>query len=429
MADAYAGEITVRIPELEQGVRPTVSVVDAHSLELVATGVTDEQFEVPPGQYVVSSIMPSGERAVSFAEVTSGDQAEASLSTTPPPSPASDWTSLPPAPTPLLLRPVQRVVRVLESLGVRGGVADSSAPVDVAGASDSQLSIEPFFMRFVGLRHGHTKPGQVDAEIVVRDGSGSAVELTVTPHDAQGVVFAQLLVDDEPVLNVALPASGKPGSVSCRLSVSTEPLTATVSRPENPTVDAVGRYLNTGNLREAAAIAVQAERLLQTKTVDPFGAALGAFALLRMGDVKRLHEWPRNLANWFRWLPDGAIVAGELSALRRDHVQAVDDFCTGAERGLPVFADGFSMLTSRLRQYAQADTALGLSAKQQKQLTAHASRLVPLSPLVDFARVSLAIRGARLEDPLGSLEERPRTAGVDGWSRFSPLSMTLERSD
>ena len=41
-------------------------------------------------------------------------------------------------------------------------------------------------------------------------------------------------------------------------------------------MDAIARYLNGGNLHEAAGIAPDAEGLLGQKLADPFGAALGA---------------------------------------------------------------------------------------------------------------------------------------------------------
>ena len=50
--------------------------------------------------------------------------------------------------------------------------------------------------------------------------------------------------------------------------------------------------------------------LLYAKISDPIGAALGAYALLRLGRLDKLDEhedWVRNLADWFPALPDGAV--------------------------------------------------------------------------------------------------------------------------
>ena len=54
-------------------------------------------------------------------------------------------------------------------------------------------------------------------------------------------------------------------------------------------------------------MARSAEALLQGKVANPVGAALGGYALLRLNELDRLHDWPDNLAAWFAWLPDGAV--------------------------------------------------------------------------------------------------------------------------
>ena len=128
-------------------------------------------------------------------------------------------------------------------------------------------------------------------------------------------------------------------------------LTAEVSLPDNRSVDAVARYLQTGIPEEAAAVLDDAEPS-SAEDGRPFGAALGGYALLRLGTRSRLHEWPLNLASWFPWLPDGAVIAGEKAAQEGNHALALGQLCEAAQRGLPVFADGLSLLTSRLKEYA-----------------------------------------------------------------------------
>ena len=50
-----------------------------------------------------------------------------------------------------------------------------------------------------------------------------------------------------------------------------------------------------------------AEHKLRDKMRDSAGAALGALALLRFNRVNRLHNWTKNLSNWFPKLADGPI--------------------------------------------------------------------------------------------------------------------------
>src|ERR1039457_2487847 len=59
--------------------------------------------------------------------------------------------------------------------------------------------------------------------------------------------------------------------------------------------------LGGGYLREASHALNSdqdtAEKLLHDKECDPFGAAVGAYALLQFGELDRLHNWTENLMN------------------------------------------------------------------------------------------------------------------------------------
>jgi len=59
------------------------------------------------------------------------------------------------------------------------------------------------------------------------------------------------------------------------------------------------------------------EQALDEKMRSPVAAAIASSILLRSGALDQLHDWPRNLANWFTWLPDGALLWAE-TLLRRD---------------------------------------------------------------------------------------------------------------
>jgi hypothetical protein len=243
------------------------------------------------------------------------------------------------------------------------------------------------------------------------------IELTVRAS-GDGILFAQVAREGEVPLVVALPVYGPTSSQSCRLSLAgtTGTLTADVSLPDNPQVDAVARYLQGGHLQEAAGVLENAETLLQQKMADPFGAALGGYALLRSGQVARLHHWPQNLAGMFPVLPDGAVIAGEELALEGDHAGALAFVCDAARRGLPVFAVGFSLLASRLREYAGApEKAFGDNGTLVAEAGTHLERILRVMPFVDFARVSFAFRGGRVDDPAGSQDAFTPT---DDWKEL-----------
>jgi hypothetical protein len=399
-AEDQVGLLTVRMPELEADVRPSINVVDAQSLQLIKTAVADEQLEIPAGQYVLSSTLPSGERTFGITEVSPGEHQEVAL------SPAQRGTVPAHAPTIEDLKP-------------------SDEPGDGRAVVAPAAGVSPFFLRYLNLRREGVEVGSGGIRVV--DIRGPNVELQLTPYGVDGVVFIQLALPGEVPLNIALPANGMTGSQDCSLTTTVKPrLIGAISLPNNPRVDAVARYLNNGDLQEAANVAVDAEELLRRKMADPFGAALGGFVLLRLNELTRLHNWADNLAQWFPWLPDGPIIAGEAAALTGDHQRAVANFCEAARRGLPVFADGFSMLVSRLREYDRAQQLPGTAADLRAEVSAHAMRLMPLSPLVNFTRISLAIHGARLDDLLGSQKSANPELGADGWRRFAPDPARIE---
>jgi hypothetical protein len=60
------------------------------------------------------------------------------------------------------------------------------------------------------------------------------------------------------------------------------------------------------------------EQTLSDKRRSPLAAAIATTVLLRCNALDYLHDWPRNLADWFPWLPDGAILWAETLVRRRD---------------------------------------------------------------------------------------------------------------
>ena len=93
-------------------------------------------------------------------------------------------------------------------------------------------------------------------------------------------------------------------------------------------------------------MSVDAAELLRAKMADPISAAIGGYALLKLNDVQRVHSWSDNLANWFPAVPDGAVIAGAVAARRGQPEAARRWFGTAAERGIPIFSEGLSLLVA-----------------------------------------------------------------------------------
>jgi hypothetical protein len=371
-----------------------ISVLDRETLQLVKSSTCNQEIALPVGTYVVSTTLPSGERSSGVAEVASGELAELELSVGQP-------AAAPTAPAP---------PAAVESLGAPG------RPVTRSAAAPA-----PWHVRFfVRTQEGVYEPDEPRVSVVSR--TDERVELDVSAS-GNGLLFAQIAAPGETPLTIALPIYGPTISQQCRLTIEPGRPTTTVnvSLPDNPQIDAVARYLNGGHLREAADLSNDAEQLLQAKMANPFGAALGGYALLRLGRLDRLHDWPQNLASWFEWLPDGAIVAGEASALAGDHETAIVQVCEAARRGLPVFTAGLSLLASRLREYASAPkSAFPKTADRIDEADQLLEPVLKVMAFTDFDRVSLAFRGEEITDPASS-QTPVSDFGSGGWRNVGEL--------
>jgi hypothetical protein len=392
------GKLTVKLASPDPYVRQPVNVIDAKTLQLVASPACDEEIELPEGTYLVSAVQPSGQRSVGAVEVAPDQAAELELGTAEP-APGQAAAPAAPVPPPAAAPPP---AGELEGLGPPAGA-------DAAPAKSG------WFVRFHVQMQSGFAPATPSFDTAHTE---SGLELAVQAS-GDGILFAQVAREGEIPLVVALPVYGPTSSQSCRLTLGTATGThaADVSLPDNPQVDAVARYLQGGLLQEAAGVIENAETLLQQKMADPFGAALGGYALIRSGQLDRLHHWPQNLANNFPYLADGAVIAAEELALEGDHAGALGFVCDAARRGLPVFGAGFSLLASRLREYAGAPaTAFGDNGPLVEEAGQHLERILRYMPFVDFARVSFAFRGGRVDDPAES--QKALIPTEDGWQEL-----------
>lgn len=97
----------------------------------------------------------------------------------------------------------------------------------------------------------------------------------------------------------------------------------------------------------------QLEELLRGKRLSPMAAIIAALVLLRAGRFDLLHNWLRNVHNWFPQYPDGAVLwAEQVMRQEKDPVSAVQQaakaLATLPERGLPMTGEGLSYAASLL---------------------------------------------------------------------------------
>ena len=92
------------------------------------------------------------------------------------------------------------------------------------------------------------------------------------------------------------------------------------------------------------------ELVLSEKTESPLSATIATLLLVRSRHWERLHDWPRNLANWFPQLSDGCVLwAEQLLLSGGDSAEALRYLLMLKDRRLPVLSPAYS----RLREFQE----------------------------------------------------------------------------
>jgi hypothetical protein len=183
-------------------------------------------------------------------------------------------------------------------------------------------------------------------------------------------------------LLVRLADRPAPGRDAVQVAVATE----------NRTGEALLGYLSSGATHLAAVVGDElanraAETHLEAKLGDPTAAAIGAYYLLRVGDLARLHDWANNLANWIPWLPDGAVIHAWqlLRQPQPDATQARQRLLQAVERGLPIYTEGLRLLYDGLQLFdADAEGRDEPITAALGQLRPFVAAMNPAAPTITF---------------------------------------------
>jgi hypothetical protein len=343
----------------------------------LAVGVT---LEVPPGQYFVSLASPAAPDFIEGVDIQAGEDAVVTLGdeTTSPgddPLPAAD-----------------------EAFAGAEATADGDAAPPLAPAPEAAPAL-PWRIRLLSGRDGRPVAGPSIPLVSAAEGR----ELDVSGLGTLGPpepLFVQVAVPGGRARNVAVPEDW-----SVRVRLAEGDVAARAVPPPGGYVEMLATYLQAGQVREAADMGAGAERLLRGKVSNPLGAIIGGYALLRMGEVELMHDWPYNLSAWFDWLPDGAVIAAELALLQDDRERAAEQLEQAAERGVPVFAEGLSLLSRRVRE--------GLVE------TEAARRIAALTPFAELGQLTVAVPGLDPTRPADTQQPLDAFPSGDGWHAFT----------
>ena len=345
------------------------------NLSLVKRAVSSETVELAPGTYHITATLPAGQELYTQVNVREGEPAVAQLSV--------DLEDASPTGA-LEVQSYLMAKSVMPSADTNGLEA---------------LALNTVAAQLRGFE------GNLLGDVVTPHATGWA--FTPAPAPMPGMAkfvcapgarrFVQLLQPGVTPLNVALPIAP---DVSCHLYLTQQPGGIDMDlHLENLKADTMLRYYTQGLLDQASTAADPSffEGLLAAKHDDPIAAVAGAYILLRLGELKRLHDWTQNLAR-FDWLPDGVVIWAEHQARMGQHAGALQTLLQLPSRGLPIFSDGISYAINRLRLYFGAKDA-GLPADGVEQAGALLGKLQRFAAEVDFGKPILTFTGLDPNQP------------------------------
>lgn len=370
---------------------------------VVPFGPLGRELDVKSGRYLVEAVLPSGERlrATTTVEKSSGATVHLSPSASP-----HEWLTLQ-----NLLVPKRRLL---------------SAAFDRDDAFDAGTTEPPRVYLLEQWPQEWCGRGLGDL-VTAGKNLRSDAENGVEPNNDDGTVFHFSIAPDETREGLAAVVVGMPGTTlvaplvrnwrtqdgsfaSTELVVNVERQSLSIAI-EDPQFAPVLAYLASGDSARAAASLGQVSlELLIDKLRNPCAAAAGAYVLLdSLHDGSRAphwRQWISNLAKWFKWLPDGALLEGQALLHTDDLAGALDLFLEAFERGVPCFSAGLRILSAAMMSFS-GDERSGAAAELELA-TQHVRRWANwLDPREGFTTLRL---------PLEVEERRPRPmlAGAGG---------------
>jgi hypothetical protein len=333
-------------------------------------------FEVPPGHYTVELRLPSGERLLREGEVLAGQEQEVKFRLDEAPRGLPAWESFlhseaSPVASPaqkLVLRATKGLERELLSFLSEDAPRGLESTLDLPRGPNLSFLLGPHLQ--VQARLAHNPGMRVSSSTALRvQRLDDAATLRLLPiHAEAGACLHLSLRTPGYIWWLVLPpywmneaGSSQGATVVLRVAPGAGDTGISLSALVGDEVEAWLRFLQLGDIRGARALepelGARAESALSGKVSNPYRAAAGACALLRLREYKRLHDWTRNLMNWFPSLPDGAVLEAWrlLAASDKNEQQAAQALAAALERGVPLLNESLRLLLDGLSLLGGSD--------------------------------------------------------------------------
>ncbi|WP_298739133.1 hypothetical protein [uncultured Chitinophaga sp.] len=341
------------------------------------------QQDLPPGVYMVRLHLASGKHLEQVVQIQEGQASTLGFDIGQfSPRESQEWAYLTKA----------SAGNSPESIAFRGGGNKESA-------------------RFLNHINGYRWQLMNDVWTVIQD-----IPINNAFIDEYGETYHFYVAREMQLLEVEVPGKASvfvclpPSELACMIKIAEGPenvvpgLDISIST-RNEKAQVLLSLIMSGDMARAKTLSSvkDAEGLLYSKMQDPAAAAIGGYFLLKTGELQKMHDWANNLANWFNWMPDGAIIHAwqliqegganiNIKTIRQRLIDAVN-------RGIPIYSEGLRLLYDGL-------TMLSFEFKRDDQpVEAALSRVKQYMAYADMSQETTTFTGAYPDQPGGTKKE------------------------
>lgn len=341
-----------------------IEVRDSEKLVLKARGVSDDALQVPPGRYLVTALLPSGEQATigDTVIVGPGDHKLLELS-------LSDL-SFPPA---------------LESTSTLGdSVREFARPITKYFSSQTYAVVRGNWL-------ADKIPGAEPASVTREPTARTSLEIPFRTEPT----WIEITTSNK-CHYIAVPVEdGRSTTLQWALDGKTDKLDLKVDFHDGE-MNSLLDFIHNDKALEARSISQTLVMRSDIKKQSPLRATLGAYVLLRANQLENLEGWTSDLTSTCGWLPDVLAIRTEYLARTARHQDALKQLLDIPRWGTPLFRSGIGYLADRAKTYMKLApkkrSGLDIGEADQARLGAIARVFDDLAGALDMSQSMSVLR-------------------------------------